>query len=94
MWGGEQLGAGTVNVFQKIFFRRLSLENAGTGTVLFTETTPPPNFFALVPDLAAQTDELPPFAAVIKKSSPMLALARFFSPPLSRVGRIRASSTS
>ena len=79
--GGEQLAAGTVNVFQKIFFRRLSLENAGAGTVLFTETTPPPAFFALVPDLAAQTDELPPFAAV-KKDSPMLALARFFSPPL------------
>ena len=41
--GGEQLAAGTVNVFQKIFFRRLSLENAGAGTVLFTETTPPPS---------------------------------------------------
>ncbi len=83
---GEQLAAGTVNVFQKIFFRRLSLENAGTGTVLFNETTPPPNFAALVPDLAAETDELPPFAAVIRKSSPMLALARFFSPPLMASG--------
>jgi len=81
---GEQLAAGTVNVFQKIFFRRLSLENAGTGTVLFNETTPPPSLFALVPDLAAETDELPPFAAVIKKS-PMLALAKFFSPPRSAV---------
>ena len=79
--GGEQLAAGTVNVFQKLFFRRLSLENAGAGTVLFTETTPPPAFFALVPDLAAETDELPPFAAVTK-NSPLLALARFFSPPL------------
>jgi cytochrome c peroxidase len=86
LWGGEQLGAGTVNVFQKIFFRRLSLENAGTGTVLFTETTSPPNFFALVPDLAAETDELPPFAAAITNSSPMVALANFFSPPLAASG--------
>ncbi len=85
LWGGEQLGAGTVNVFQKIFFRRLSLENAGTGRVLFTETTPPPSLFALVPDLAAETDDLPSFAAVTK-SAPMLALANFFSPPLSASG--------
>ena len=83
--GGEQLAAGTVNVFQKIFFRRLSLENTGTGRVLFTETTPPPSLSALVPDLAAQTDELPAFAAVVK-NSPLLALARFFSPPLSASG--------
>jgi cytochrome c peroxidase len=86
LWGGQQLAAGTVNVFQKIFFRRLSLENAGTGTVLFTETTPPPSLFARVPDLAAETDDLPPFAAVIKTSPPMLALANFFSPPLSAAG--------
>ena len=54
--GSEALGAGTVNVFQKIFFRRLSLVNDSTGAVLFEETTPPPARSALVPDLAAETE--------------------------------------
>ena len=87
LFGGEQQGAGTVNVFQKIFFRRLSLENAGTGTVLFTETTPPPNYFALVPDLAAETDELPPFAAVRRLSDAGACQILFAA--AQRVGRIR-----
>jgi hypothetical protein len=41
--GGEVLGAGSVNVFQKIFFRRLTLLNESTGAVLFGETTLPPS---------------------------------------------------
>jgi cytochrome c peroxidase len=54
--GGEVLGAGSVNVFQKIFFRRLTLLNESTGAVLFGETTLPPSLFAHVPDLAAETE--------------------------------------
>lgn len=34
---GDPLAAGTVNVFQKIFFRRLSLVDDSTGTTLFSE---------------------------------------------------------
>ena len=37
--GSEALGAGSVNVFQKIFFRRLSLVNDSTGEILFEEMT-------------------------------------------------------
>jgi hypothetical protein len=59
LWGGEALGAGTVNVFQKMFFRRLTLVNEATGAVMFNETTLPPALFALVPELAAATDTLP-----------------------------------
>jgi hypothetical protein len=62
LWGDEALGAGTVNVFQKIFFRRVSLENESTGALLFQETTPAPAFSALVPDLAAETDALAPLS--------------------------------
>src|SRR5438874_590708 len=51
IWGVEPLGAGLVNVFQKIFFRRLSLLNESTGVVMFDETTAPPALFALVPPL-------------------------------------------
>src|SRR5712691_4021594 len=43
IWGAEPLAAGSVNVFQKIFFRRLTLLNNSTGTVLFQETTTPPS---------------------------------------------------
>jgi hypothetical protein len=57
-WGAETLGAGTVNVFQKIFFRRVTLANDGTGAILFEETTPAPRLFALVPELATETDAL------------------------------------
>jgi cytochrome c peroxidase len=55
--GAEPLGAGTVNVFQKIFFRRLSLVNESTGTVLFQEDDPAPLLSHLVPDLASETDD-------------------------------------
>jgi hypothetical protein len=51
IWGLEPLAAGLVNVFQKIFFRRLSLLNESTGEVMFDETTAPPALFALVPPL-------------------------------------------
>ena len=51
IWGVEPLAAGLVNVFQRIFFRRLSLLNESTGVVMFDETTAPPALFALVPPL-------------------------------------------
>jgi cytochrome c peroxidase len=56
--GARPQAAGTVNVFQKIFYRRLSLLNESTAEVLFQETTPAPRLFALLPDLAAQTEAL------------------------------------
>ena len=56
--GTGPLASGSVNVFQKMFFRRLSLVNESTGVTLFQETTPAPALAALVPDLAAQTDAL------------------------------------
>ncbi len=49
------LASGSVNVFQKILFRRLSLLNESSSTVVFQETAARPKLFALVPDLAAQT---------------------------------------
>jgi cytochrome c peroxidase len=63
--GSARLAAGTVNVFQKIFFRRLTLVNESTGAVLFQETTPAPRLSALVPDLAAETDALLPLTSPI-----------------------------
>ena len=63
--GRGALAAGTVNVFQKIFFRRLTLVNESTGAVLFQETTPVPRLSALVPDLAAETDALLPLTSPI-----------------------------
>jgi cytochrome c peroxidase len=71
LFPGEALGAGSVNVFQKIFFRRLTLVNDATGAVLFSDPTTPPPFFSLVPDLAAQTD-----TAGLLTAPPVLALAR------------------
>ena len=53
--GNEPLGAGTVNVFQKVFFRRLSLLNESSGAVLFDETTAPPPLFNRVPALEFET---------------------------------------
>jgi cytochrome c peroxidase len=71
-WGSEPLGAGTVNVFQKIFFRRLSLVNESTGVVLFQETTPAPRLSDLVPDLALETDaELSSSSGSMPSSSSM-----------------------
>jgi hypothetical protein len=55
IWGVEPLAAGLVNVFQKIFFRRLSLLNESTGEVMFDETTAPSALFALVPPLDFET---------------------------------------
>jgi cytochrome c peroxidase len=60
VWGGEALAAGSVNVFQKIFFRRLTVLNESTGAVLFEETTLPPSLSTHVPDLAAETNALNP----------------------------------
>jgi len=57
--GTGPLASGSVNVFQKMFFRRLSLVNESTGVTLFQETTQAPALAALVPDLAAQTDAQP-----------------------------------
>jgi cytochrome c peroxidase len=59
LFTGQPLAAGAVNVFQKMFFRRLTLVNDATEAVLFEDTTTPPPFFALVPDLAAETDPPP-----------------------------------
>ena len=50
------LASGSVNVLQKIFFRRLSLLDEGAGAVVFQETTTAPRLATLVPDLTAQTD--------------------------------------
>jgi len=78
-WGGQMLASGSVNVFQKMFFRRLSLVNESTGAVLFDETTPAPSLFAIVPDLVEETDALPPFGAVMSRAR-ALALAAFLRP--------------
>jgi cytochrome c peroxidase len=53
---GAPLGAGTVNVFQKAFFRKLSILNESTGVLLFDETTTPPALFDRVPALEFETD--------------------------------------
>jgi cytochrome c peroxidase len=50
------LAAGSVNVFQKIFLRRLSLRNESSGTTLLNETTSAPKLSGLVADLEAETD--------------------------------------
>ena len=55
IWGVQPLGAGMVNVFQKIFFRRLSVLNESTGAVMFDETTSAPARSALVPTLEFET---------------------------------------
>jgi cytochrome c peroxidase len=49
------LASGSLSVFQKIFFRRLSLLNQSSDTVLLNETTPVPSLFNLIPDIAART---------------------------------------
>lgn len=50
------LASGSANVFQKIFFRRLTLLDESTDAVLVNETTPAPRLFTVVPDVAAETD--------------------------------------
>jgi hypothetical protein len=52
---GDTLGAGTVNVFQKVFHRRLSLLHEANGTILHAETTSPPALFERVPALEFET---------------------------------------
>jgi hypothetical protein len=74
-WGAEPLAAGSVNVFQKIFFRRLTLVNGRTGAIVFDETTLPPALFDLVPDLVAQTEALPPVLSPLMAGRPVLGLA-------------------
>jgi cytochrome c peroxidase len=55
LWAAEPLGAGTVNVFQKIFFRRLSLLNESSDTLMFDETTAAPPLFTRVSPLEFET---------------------------------------
>jgi cytochrome c peroxidase len=64
----DVLSSGSVNVFQKIFFRRLSLINEGTGETLFTETTSPPSLSTLVPDIATEIDESSSPSAIASSS--------------------------
>jgi cytochrome c peroxidase len=64
----KPLGAGMVNVFQKIFFRRLSLVNQSTGKILFKETKKAPRLSALVPRVAAETEAV--LALASPKSNP------------------------
>ena len=55
----DVVAAGSMNAFQKIFFRRQSLVNEAAGKVSFAETLTAPLFSSLVPDLAAAIDALP-----------------------------------
>lgn len=58
-WSTDVLAAGSTNVFQKIFFRRLSVTNEATGALAFDETlTIVPALSSLVPDLVAEIDAL------------------------------------
>jgi len=63
----DVLAAGSTNVFQKIFFRRLSITNEARGTLAFEEAlTAAPAFSWLVPDLVAEID-----AARLTATSPI-----------------------
>jgi len=90
LWGAEPLAAGSVNVFQKMFFRRLTLVHDGAGSILFDETTLPPTFFNVVPDLGAQTDAAPPV------SSPLVAGPRVmgFAAPSSHLQSTSSTASS
>jgi cytochrome c peroxidase len=94
LFGSEALGAGTVNVFQKIFFRRLSLVNDSTGEVLFDETTMPPNRFDLVPDVASETEFalMGPAAGPFFLHAASLGLATL-APRLARTSSTRAGGS-
>ena len=96
LFGTEALGAGSVNVFQKVFFRRLSLLNDSTGAFIFEETTSPPSLSALVPDLASETDALARVGPI--PGRPVLALAGLrlatFSPTLARTASPRLVRTA
>jgi mono/diheme cytochrome c family protein len=56
---GAPLAAGTVNVFQKAFFRRLSLRHESSDLLLFDETTAAPALFNRVPALEFETTMAP-----------------------------------
>ena len=83
------LASGSVNVFQKIFFRRLSLLNESTDSVLLNETTPVPSLFNLVPDVAAETDAELGGVVRTSASSRTLRLDRL----ISRGGRLFFENT-
>ena len=57
-WGGQTLASGSVNDFQKMFFRRDSLIDNSTGALLFDETTVAPLLFTLVPPLQFEVEDL------------------------------------
>ena len=57
-WGAQTLASGSVNDFQKIFFRRASLIDDSTGATLFDETTAAPLLFTLVPPLQFEVEDL------------------------------------
>ena len=71
-WGGQTLASGSVNVFQKLFFRRDSLIDDSTGETLFDEPTPAPLLFALVPPLEFEVEDL--LGGGLGGGLPMLAL--------------------
>jgi hypothetical protein len=52
---GEVVASGSTNVFQKIFFRRLDITQAGRSLTLAQSTEPRPAFAWLLPDLATET---------------------------------------
>jgi cytochrome c peroxidase len=85
--GNEPLGAGTVNVFQKAFFRRLSLLNESTGAVLFDETTTAPPLFARVPALEFETSGGSGAALEVGKSGASSAVALEFGMAAGSSGR-------
>jgi cytochrome c peroxidase len=58
----EPLAGGSVNVFQKIFLRRLSLVDEGAGAVLFEERTAAPRLSNLLADVSAETEAALPLA--------------------------------
>jgi cytochrome c peroxidase len=74
----EPLATGSVNVFQKIFYRRVSLVNESTQSLLLDERTRAPRFASLVPDLAAETD-----ANLVGGGPASFGLSSTFSAPVS-----------
>ena len=89
-WVPEVLAAGSVNVFQKIFFRRLSLLNESTSAVEFKETTLAPPLLALVPDLAAETEA----ARTASTNTTSSSLTQDFAMPLLETTLSGGSSSS
>lgn len=52
---GEVVASGSINVLQKLFFRRLDLTRAGGLLAVSQSAEPRPAFASVVPDLAAET---------------------------------------